>query len=295
MPIVLYPAEVGIGQGSSGGPVAGSGLAVPSGVESILEFNGLLLNVRSWWDTYIVDKIDGLDDADIRDARDLNPAAHGETPFDSYYGGRTITLSGKIRAYSLPKLRDLEQALRSAFGDLQEHLLIVRGRTSGQDVGLYCKKYQKLNIPEAQSNLKHERDFQVTLRASDPFLLSYLEHYAPVVMAASPSTVAVLNAGNFDSRPRYKIIGPITNPVILNNTNGKQMTFNGTVASGALLEIDVRRKTVVDGSGVNKFGMLDVTSDWATLDDGTNNLQISGSAITAGTTAFQVFWRDTWV
>lgn len=295
MPLVLYPAEIGIGQGSSGGPVAGSDLSVPGGVDSILEFNGLLLNVRRWWDTYIVTEIDGLDDADIRDARDQNPVAHGETAFDSYYGGRTITLTGRIRAYSLPKLRDLEQAMRAAFGDLQEHLLIVRGKTPAQDVAIYCKKYQKLNIKEAQTDMRLMRDFQVTLRASDPFLVSYLEHYAPVVMAASPSTIAVSNNGNFESRPRYRVVGPITNPVILNNTNGKQMKLNGTIAAGQLVEIDVRRKTVQDATGANKFSMLDVTSDWATLDDGTNNIQITGTSITAGSTAFQVFWRDTWV
>jgi phage-related protein len=295
MPLVLYPAEIGIGQGSSGGPVAGTQLAVPGGVESILEYNSLLLNVRKWWDTYLVTEIDGLDDADIRDARDQNPVDHGETAFDSYYGGRTITLSGKIRAYSLSKMRDLEQAMRSAFGDLQEHLLVVRGATPAQDVAIYCKKYQKLTIKEAQTDMRHQRDFQVSLRASDPFLMSYLEHYAPVVMAASPSTISVLNAGNFASRPRYKVIGPITNPIILNSTTGKQMKLNGVIAAGQVVEIDVRRKTVQDSAGVNKFSMLDVTSDWATLAAGTNSLQISGTGITAGTTAFQVFWRDTWV
>lgn len=295
MPLVLYPAEVGLGQGQSGGPVVSSGDAIPGGVESLFEFNGLLLNQRKWWDTYIVTDIDGLDDADVRDARDTNPAAHGETAFDSYYGGRTIVLSGKIRAYSLGKLRDLEQALRAALGDLQEHLLTVRGASASQDVVLYCKKYQKLTIKETQTDFRYMRDFQISLRASDPFMMSYLEHYAPVTLAASPGTVAILNNGNFDARPRYRIIGPITNPVILNSTTGKQITINGSVAAGAFLEIDVRRKTIVDQSGANKFGMLDVTSDWATLTPGSNSLQLSGTGITGGTTAFQVFWRDTWV
>jgi len=292
MPVPLYPAPVGLAQGSTGGPVAGTRASVPGGVESTFEFNRLLMNVRSWWDTYLITEIDGLDDADVRDAREQNPGFHGETAFDSYYGGRTITLGGTIRAYSLFKMRDMEQAMRQAFADLNEFPLIIRSGIPDLDVFIYCKKYQKLVIKEAQTDFRHSRQFQVALRASNPFFLSYTEQYAPITLDASPKLATVTNTGNYDASPRFRLIGPLTNPQIVNITTGKQMTVNGTIASGHTLDIDVRRRTVIDDLSANRFDMLDVTSDWVRLTPGQNGIQLSGTGFGTGS-AMQIFWNHT--
>lgn len=292
MPVALYPAPVGLAQGSTGGPVPGTRKSVPGGVESTFEFNTLLMNVRSWWDTYIINEIDGLDDADVRDAREQNPGFHGETAFDSYYGGRTITLGGLIRAQSLFKMRDMETAMRQAFSDLKEHPLIIRSGSVDLDVFILCKKYQKLVIKEAQTDFRHARVFQVALRASNPFFLSYTEQYAPLTMNVSPKSVTITNTGNYDASPRIRLIGPMTNPQIVNITTGKQMTINGTIASGHTLEIDVRRRTVLDDLGANRFDMMDVTSDWVRLIPGTNGIQLTSSGFGVGS-AMQIFWNHT--
>lgn len=295
MTIGLYPARIGLGQGQTGGLQVGSGLGVPGGVESVFEFNGLYLNVREWMDTFLVTNVDGIDDADVRDSREQNPSDHGETAFDAYYGGRTITISGKIRAYTLFKLRDLQQALRQAFGDLQEYPLIIRSGIPERDVMIYCKKYQKISMPESQNDFRHWRDFQVSLRAADPFFMSFNEHYSPIVLDSSPKSAAVSNGGNYNSRPRFKLIGPLTNPQIVNTTTGAQMLVNATIPSGDVWEIDIRRKTVTDQDGVNQFGKLDVTSDWLTLVPDSNSIQISATGTDPVESAFQIFWRDTWV
>lgn len=293
-PVALYPAPIGLGQGDTGGPVPGSGTAVPAGVDGVFEFNGLYMNMRRWWETYIIDDIDGLDGADIRDARELNPGFHGETAFDSLYGGKSITLSGKIRAYSLKKLRDLEQALRAALGDLQEHPLIIHGADPANDVMILCKNFQKPAIREVQADFNHTRAFQISLRAAAPFILSYLEHYAPGAMAASPTSVVASNSGNFAARPRIKLVGPLTNPVITNLTTGIQMLINGTITSGQVWEINTRTSTLVDQDGDNKFSALDVTSGWIELAPGINTIQVTATGLGVGS-AFQIFWNDTWI
>src|SRR4051812_30495910 len=133
------PAGLGIGDPNDGLP--GTGLSGPRGIESVIEYNGLSLNVRSWVDTFLVTQIGGIDDADVRDNREVNPGYHGETAFPSYYGGRTITLSGKIYAKTLFKLRDMQQALRYAFSPIDaEQALVFRSNNPDTDAQIFCKK-----------------------------------------------------------------------------------------------------------------------------------------------------------
>lgn len=146
----------------------------PGGIESIFEYNGTYLNVRSWFDTYLINQIDGLADIDVRDSREVNPGRDGETAFSAYYGGRTITLTGKIRAQTLAKMRNMEMGLKQIFSDInQEFPLIVRTGDTSRDVMIYCKKSQPLVMTEVQQDMTYRRDFQVTLRASRPFFVSF--------------------------------------------------------------------------------------------------------------------------
>lgn len=169
-PIVLYSEESGLGGGDADVSLHGTGRAVPRGVETLFQYNGLILNDRSVIDKYRIISIDGLDDADIRDSRDENPADDGETPNSAFYGGRTIAINGRVEAYELNKLRDMIQALRTAFADItqerQLHFLTGNGET---DHYINCKKFSRNQIGEEQKHLNHFfRDFTITLRASDP-------------------------------------------------------------------------------------------------------------------------------
>jgi phage-related protein len=295
--ITLPGTTASLGQGSSGEILPGTGTSVPGGVESTLEYNGLAMNVRSWWDTYLVTNLEGLGDADIRDSREVNPADHGETPFSSYYGGRTITISGKIRAHTIHKLRDMIQGLRSAFQDISKEypLRFVTGDTS-RDVVIYCKKIQPINIPETQTDFRLMRDFQVALRASNPRFMSWKERYIPLTAGATlPLSTDVLNLGNSNAQPRFQIIGPITNPVITNTTTGKVIALNTTITVGNTWTVDVGKKTITDQNGVNRFSALDITTDWVELIPGTNTIQLTGSGHTAGQTQLFIFNRDVWM
>jgi phage-related protein len=296
--LVLPTAVAGLGSGQTGSIDPGTGDSIPGGVESIFEYNGLVMNNRGWLDTFLVTNIDGLSDADIRDSREVNPGDHGETPFAAFYGGRTITMSGKIRAHTLFKMRDMIQALRTAFQDISvERPLRIMTGDADRDVIIYCKKIQTLNIPETQADFRHMRDFQITLRASNPRFQSYTERYAALTAgAAYPISTSVPNLGNTNAQPRFQIIGPITNPSITNTTTGKTMSFTVTIAAGQTWTIDVERRSIVDQTGVNQFSKLDVASDWVELAPGSNTIQLSGSGTpTAGTTRFLIFNRDVWL
>lgn len=94
----------------------------PRGVETVIEYNGIELHDRnSGQNLFCITQIGGLEDSDIRDSRDVNPGWTGETAYESFYGGKTLTLTGYIRSDNLNMLRSMQQDLRTAFSDLKDH------------------------------------------------------------------------------------------------------------------------------------------------------------------------------
>ena len=137
------------------------------GIENEIQFNGYRINVKGKQDSIKITSIDGLADADVRDTREVNPGYDGETAFESYYGGRTITLSGYIKTGSLNKLRDMQEGLKNIFAPLDESVLVLKGISPEYDVQILCRKTQPITMAETQQGFEFKRDFQVTLRASD--------------------------------------------------------------------------------------------------------------------------------
>lgn len=98
----------------------------PRGTEALLEYNGLTFNDRRESDKIIITKINGFDDPDVRDSREVNPDRDGETAFDSLYGGRTITLTGYAQAGNLASFRKLWHDFKLAFNNLEDLPLYSR-------------------------------------------------------------------------------------------------------------------------------------------------------------------------
>lgn len=100
--------------------------------------------------------------------------------------------------------------------------------------------------------------------------------------------------GTWISYPVVRITGPITDPVVTNQTSGKKLDFTGyTIAAGDWYEVDTAydRKTIVDSLGANQAGKLSSDSDlvnFAVLPDpeapgGVNSFSVSGSAANSAT------------
>lgn len=118
----------------------------------------------------------------------------------------------------------------------------------------------------------------------------------PVPTAVGASTIdayaAVNYAGSARTYPVIRVTGPITNPIIENETTGDVLDFTGIIiASGNYYEIDLRygAKTVVDQTGANKLSDLTDDSDLATwriaeaptAPGGINSIHVSGSGADA--------------
>lgn len=173
MPILIEDFATGLWSGDTELSLPGTGLSQPPGLEAVLEYNGMIFHDRAVVDKYRILKIDGLQDPDVRDNREVNPSAHGETALASFYGGRTILLTGRIEAYTTAKLRDMQQGLRTAFSSLIEKPLIFHVGDINKEIQIMCRKIDKISMTEEQTNDKNVwRDFQITLRASDPRFIS---------------------------------------------------------------------------------------------------------------------------
>lgn len=306
MGVISLPSfKAGLAQGQPDFAVIGSGLSMPPGVESVLEYNGVYLNIRDWADTFLINSIDGLHDADVRDSREVNPVADGETAFNAYYGGRTIVLGGRVRAFTLNKMRDLQMALRQAFNDLNtENPLIFHNKVDPmRTVQIYCRKSQPFAMGESQQNYKFERDFQVTLRASNPRFTTLTSKSGTigVIPPSTPSSVVISNNGNYKAQPIITLNGPMTFPVITNETTGQVFTFtpnvspNHAVPSGTSLTIDTATRRVYDNTGANQFSKVVVSlTEWIELAPGDNTITITATA-TSGPSTLVAVWRDTYM
>jgi hypothetical protein len=177
-PLITTSFEAGLGDGSTEAALPGTGTSVPAGLDAILEYNGLFLGRGTQTkDAYIVKSISGLDDPDVRDTREPLPSAHGETTGRSLYGGRTIVINGRIQAWNRDKLRDMQQALRTAFRVQDEELpLYFRMGDTYKDHYIMVRKVSKIEMGEEQSDFNYWRPFQVTLRASNPRFFSFAEY-----------------------------------------------------------------------------------------------------------------------
>jgi hypothetical protein len=262
--VSLRSAIATLGTGDSGGSTIGSKKSGPRGIEAVIEYNGLYLNVRDWVDTFLVTTIMGIDDADVRDTREPNPGRHGETPGFAYYGGRTIALQGKLITKTIWKLRDMEQALRQAFSDLSiEQALIFHGTAPDEDLQIFCKKSQKLDMADTQTTPNHfERPFNVTLRASNPRFKSIIRHYYQWIYGGSATVDAIafqtVNTGNFDSEPYIEFVGPMSAPQLINELNGDTLKFVGNIPAG--------ETWVYEAEGPRLYRKSDLADRWSYID-----------------------------
>jgi hypothetical protein len=310
MPILDTEAFVpGLGDGLPGHfTLPGSGLAVPAGLEATLEYNSLFLNVQANVDRYRITSIDGLYDADIRDTRDVLSDADGECFYTAFYGGRTIVLNGTIQTYSVSKMRDMQMALRAAFADIRnEYPLIFHLSDVAKDHFIKCKKVASISGTEQQTNLLATRDFQVSLRASNPRFLSWQQNVIDQNFTAGMVTTPILignahNRGNYYAQPTYRVYGKCTRVTIINGATNKRFSMQH-IEAGDYLEFNLSSPspTLKDSHGANAWMWLTDDSDYVELQGsqitnvvtpsgGDNPIYYSGDA-----TRVTISWHDSWI
>jgi hypothetical protein len=249
MPHILYAPPTGLGSGDPNVSLEGTGVSIPRGIEAVYEYDNFIFNDLSVIDKYRVTGIDGFDDADVRDSREENPGEDFETAYDSFYGGRTIVFTGKIEAFRLHKLRDMQTALKNAFADLTEKPLW--GLTGSQDSDFYinCKKLSKIQIDEKQPDYRFFRDFQVTLRASDPRF--YRKRKKKYILDETTTAINVVNAGNMYTESTITVYGTVSNFELTEGLNNQVIGFEPSLV---LEDDEFVRLTSTNDRAIDNFG-----------------------------------------
>lgn len=298
-------------------------------LETPLQYNELALNDQSlrdfssqgWW--IEITSIDGIWDADVRDDRQVLPNRSGEQSGQLYYAGKTITLTGTVRAHDIANLRAGQRALQVAFGDLGAHDLFFQAMGDANPLFITCKKNQPIQMPEAQSDAGIKRSFTVSLRADDPRAYSSFESsfnftsdlfgatkarrtypriwdiagkpnrrsYSPVV--GGGSSVVLFNGGTAETYPLTILNGPMTNPVIKNLTTGLQIVWSNFVLNaGQTLVVDHYQGRILLNNQTEFYDGLDViNSDFWPLPPGPNGVTVDAFSFGSDAQA-TIYWRD---
>lgn len=122
--------------------------------------------------------------------------------------------------------------------------------------------------------------------------------YEDQSVTTSPHTFTITNDGTVETGMGTVIIVPnaassITNPHVVNNTNGMGFKYTGVVNAGEQLVIDFLTRTA-EKAGVNVYGTftLDNTTQvsWMQLELGANSVSLYSDAI-AGTVKWYWQWK----
>lgn len=203
----------------------------------------------------------GLGSPPPRQASYSRARRHGAVDNTRYYEGRVIALDGEVWATA-------DKTAVEAFDELKAALMLG-------DLA-HTFKFRRTGMSEDEQAtviVASELEWQVTdetfivwgvsLFAADPLLYASAEKTGsydpttastgrgisfplrfPLVFAGEATThLTVVNSGNFPTPPIFTIIGPVTNPVIDNDTTGESIYTAGlTLAAGDQAVIDVAER-----------------------------------------------------
>lgn len=268
-----------------------------------VEFNGQLMG----------DDVSGLEIVSftpfqypaVRSSDYERPLDHGLIPGTDYFGGRTVYLQLEVwggwtavrevlSAFTLGTEAALVWQLGTV-GKLQVNARVRKrdplvidegyavGNTTTVTVEFYCTD------PRVYSNAVNT--VNATLTTASPGLTFNVTPNLSFGGASTSGAALITNAGTFETRPVIRINGPITNPYLLNETTGKTLAFNGTIASGDYIDVDFLNRTVIlNGTGSRYFWIVD-SSGWWNLIPGANSVRLGGSPGSPSPT-MTVQWRD---
>lgn len=186
MPIILQDFASSLWVGDPGLALPGSGTSQPPGLESFIEYNGIVIHDRLVVDKYRVISLDGLHGGpEIRSNEESNPGDVGMTPLGNLLGGRTFMIEGTVMAHNIGKLRDMEQALRMAFYSMIERPLVLHTGDASRDVYVMCRTADKIGLKEEQADTNAFRKFLITMRCSDPRIYALNSRIYSMILGVS--------------------------------------------------------------------------------------------------------------
>lgn len=256
--------------------------------------------------------ITGLDSPEIRESADNLVEADGGVHGNFYAGRRPVVITGMVDPnLAIPDMNEKVDRLLAAADAMRGDALLTWQESHRAETMLKLRR----QAPPRVTGRRPKR-FTLPLVSADDRIVATNENtlvltpggVGGIVGFSSPMTspltspmalsgqVTVVNAGKKGARWRARIDGPITNPVLLNNTTGEQVKLNATIAADDFFIIDSHPATrsVYQTGTADRWGSVDnSTTKWWELRKGVNDIRLLSSAFSAPAQV-TMYWRDTW-
>lgn len=258
---------------------------------------------------YFISETSGLEMPSMRVVSYNLAGEHFGIFVSSFYGKRRFSLKGWVVGLTvnefISKRDDFQKALDIISGKEQTlKFTLANGRQIQIDaicVGLDFTQ-RTGEVVAAQ--------FLASFDASFPFLVSQTENSQnislstggggkvppdtmPMALAGdSGGNITEVNSGNGIYYPSVRFTGPVTNPQITNETVGKFIRLQITLAVGEYVDLDFKRKTVTDNLGTNKYATK--SGDWWFVQPGSNVIRFTADVYNASSLA-NIKYRDSYL
>jgi len=259
-----------------------------------------------------IDGIVGLPDVTSGDRGVL--LRHGLHAGDDYLSGRSVTLTLEVYGATDAAIETAVQNLLVAFrpGEDEAGLVFqIPGVANGNKFLLWARPRRR-SVPINLEWLHRIPIVTIEMEATDPRLYASAESSqalglptsgggmefpeVPNITFGNTSTggeQSLSNAGSFSTSPTVKIVGPVTDPRLINVTSGDTFHWEGTVPSGSYLLVDMGTRTVLLNGTASRYSGLTSASVFWDLAPGASSIQYRANAYTASTAT--VTWRSAWV
>jgi hypothetical protein len=234
--------------------------------------------------------VEGWDDLPALDSDSaIRPSRHGAWPGTSLAQQREVSA---IIAVDDPdtfvtSLRALRRATAVAEDDAEYALVI---RTYGEALLAYGAISARVIPAEHYGQGWAQASLRWT--CSDPRRYSLVQQS---VVVAADGTETLANNGDTATSPRFRILGPAVNPVLLNETRDRILGIDITLSGGQLLEIDTQLGTVMVG---DTSRMSTLSGESVPVEDFTfapGNNVITYETDSGGTAGAEAIWRSAYL
>lgn len=248
-----------------------------------------------------------------RAVTDNRPSDHGAVDATRLYGPRIIELTGQVWAATFPEFWALVDGVQGRLALGSDHTLRLRRLGDGFDLQTAVRVDSAVDMTAGEAPVPFVR-FGVSLFCADPRLYSStvtLGSYDPTDAGAGGLTfpldfplvfgapdgvgsLSVDNEGTTATPPTFVVTGPVTNPIIDNDTTGLSIyTRDCALAVGETLTIDVRERRVLLSGTTPRPDLIDVSrTTWWEVRPGVNQLRMRGSGMASGQTGLQASFRS---